>query len=105
MPSGWVCQPDNSRYADLETKLEMVVHAEENAILGAGERTRGGSIYVFGKPVCARCAGSLIQSGIKKIVAERPEPEKADESKWAKSGRIACQMIEEARIEFVSHSN
>ncbi|WP_210337887.1 hypothetical protein [Bradyrhizobium sp. CCBAU 51765] len=44
------------RYADRDTKLEMVVHAEENAILGAGGRARGGWIFVFGKPICARCA-------------------------------------------------
>jgi dCMP deaminase len=90
------------RYEDQETKLEMVVHAEVNAILGAGVRARGASVYVVGKPVCARCAGSLIQAGVKRVVAAQPEPETDGESKWARYGRIACTMMEEAKVEFVS---
>ncbi len=86
------------RYADQENKLEMVVHAEENAVIGAGIRARGGAAYVFGKPVCARCAGALIQAGIKKIIAQRPRD--GTNSKWDRSGRIALQMIAEAKIEF-----
>jgi len=92
------------RLQDQETKLEMVVHAEINAVLGAGTRARGSTIYVFGKPVCARCAGSLIQAGVTRVVGEEPAAEKAGESKWAKSGRIACQMMKEADIKFVPNS-
>jgi dCMP deaminase len=91
------------RYADDDTKLEMVVHAEENAILGAGPRARGGSIYVFGKPVCARCAGTIIQAGVRCVVAQ--EPKEGTNSKWDKSGRTSCKMLNEARIEFVPTSN
>jgi dCMP deaminase len=89
--------------ADVETKLEMVVHAEENAILGAGRRARGGSIYVAGKPVCARCAGSIIQSGLARVVAA--EPKTGTDSKWDKSGQIALKMLVEAKVEFVPSSN
>src|SRR5438045_9151370 len=67
------------RLSDNEKKNEMIVHAEENAIIGAGGRARGGSIYVFGKPVCARCAGTIIQSGIARVIGERPKDES---SKW-----------------------
>lgn len=91
------------RYGDVDTKLEMVVHAEENAILGAGVRARGGSVYVFGKPICACCAGSIIQSGIARVVAQ--EPKKGTDSKWHKSGQIACKMLAEAKVEFVPTSN
>jgi dCMP deaminase len=91
------------RYGDVDTKLEMVVHAEENAILGAGVRARGGSIYVFGKPVCARCAGTIIQAGVGRVVAQ--EPQEGTDSKWDKSGQIARKMLDEAKIEFVPASN
>jgi dCMP deaminase len=37
------------RYGDVALKLEMVVHAEENAVLGASVRARGASIYVAGQ--------------------------------------------------------
>jgi dCMP deaminase len=90
-------------YGDVDTKLEMVVHAEENAVLGAGVRARGGSIYVFGKPVCARCAGTIIQAGVSRVVAQ--EPKEGTDSKWDKSGRIARKMLSEAKILLVSTPN
>ncbi len=90
------------RYENADTKLEMIVHAEVNAILGAGTRAKDGSIYVFGKPICARCAGLIIQSGIKRAVAQ--EPKKGTNSKWDKSGIVTCEMLSEAEVEFVSIS-
>jgi dCMP deaminase len=47
------------RLQDAEQKNEMVVHAEENAVLIAGLSTDGGKIYVFGKPICSRRAGEI----------------------------------------------
>jgi dCMP deaminase len=91
------------RYGDVDTKLEMVVHAEENAILGAGARARGSSIYVFGKPICARCAGTIIQAGVCRVIAQSPK--EGTGSKWDKSGTIARKMLEEANIEFVATAN
>jgi dCMP deaminase len=60
------------RLTDQHLKLEMVVHAEENAVLIAGKSAENATIYVVGKPVCARCAGVIIQSGINRVVAARP---------------------------------
>ncbi len=126
------------RLKDGPTKLELIVHAEVNAILGAGVRARGGTMFVFGKPVCARCAGSIIQAGIARVVAAKPQF--GTESKWDKSGQlysvhvrtrkgrifetpvksgstrqaifgfsrgrsIACDMMVEAKVVFVSTSN
>ena len=77
-------------------KLEMVVHAEVNAIVAAGLRALGATLYVWGKPICARCAGPIIQSGIKRVVALSPD---SDKGKWAESGKVAYQMFREAEIE------
>ena len=88
------------RLQDVETKLELVVHAEVNAILGAGQRARGGTLYVFGKPICARCAGSVIQAGIKRVVATAPK--QGTTSKWDKSGKLACEMMNEVGLNFVA---
>ncbi|WP_318432899.1 deoxycytidylate deaminase [Photobacterium leiognathi] len=85
------------RLMDTETKLEFVVHAEVNAIIAAGSRARGATLYVWGKPICSRCAGPIIQAGIKKVVS--PKPSLNTESKWDKSGQIAEQMFKEAGIE------
>ncbi len=94
------------RLADSDQKLELIVHAELNAIIAAGSRTHGGTIYVWGKPVCARCAGSIIQAGIKRVVALSPssvEPE----SKWHKTGKFAFDMFSEAgvKVDFYSTPN
>ncbi len=86
------------RLDDTEVKLELVVHAEQNAIIAAGSRAQGGTIYVCGKPICARCAGTIIQAGIKRIVA--PSPDIVDQdSKWHKTGKYYHQMFMEAGIE------
>lgn len=86
------------RLEDQEVKLELVVHAEQNALIAAGSRTQGSTVYVWGKPICARCAGAIIQAGVKRVVALTPEGGDAA-SKWVRSGKIAAKMFEEAGIE------
>lgn len=88
------------RLDNTEVKLELVVHAEVNAILGAGQRARGGSIYVHGKPICARCAGSVIQAGIIRVICTPPQ--EGTGSKWDVSGKLAFDMFKEAQVEIVS---
>jgi len=83
------------RLTDKETKLELVVHAEVNALLAAGSRAEGSTVYVWGKPICARCAGPIIQAGVKKIVALAPGD---SESHWDKSGKYSHEMFLEAGI-------
>jgi len=85
------------RLEDQEIKLELVVHAEQNALIAAGSRAIGSTIYVWGKPVCARCAGSIIQAGVKRVVALAPKLD--SDSKWDKSGKYAHQMFTEAGVE------
>ena len=63
-----------------------------------GKRARGATLYVAGKPVCARCAGAIIQSGIERVVAE--EPTNDDNLKWNRTGRIAVEMMTEAEVVF-----
>lgn len=54
-------------------------------------------MYVWGKPICARCAGPIIQAGIKRIVAPWPESVPED-SKWRETGIWAKKMFEESKI-------
>jgi len=84
------------RLQDQAIKLELIVHAEQNALIAAGSRAHGSTIYVWGKPVCARCAGSIIQAGIKRVVAI--EPNMYGDSKWDKSGQFSHQMFQEAGV-------
>ena len=86
------------RLNDLQIKLDMIVHAEENALIAAGSRAFGSTIFVWGKPICARCAASIIQAGVKRVVALTPESVPVD-SKWRKTGEIAYEMMHEVGIE------
>ena len=86
------------RLEDQEMKLELVVHAEQNALIAASSRTMGSTLYVWGKPICARCAGSIIQAGVKRVVALNPDSVK-EESKWHKTGKVAHQIFLEAGVE------
>ncbi len=86
------------RLDDPAIKLELIVHAEQNALIAAGSRAQGGTIYVWGKPVCARCAGAIIQAGIKRVVALSPESV-GEDSKWYKTGKFSEQMFAEAGVE------
>ena len=38
------------RLQDGQLKNDMIVHAEQNALLFSGANARGGTIYVYGKP-------------------------------------------------------
>ena len=87
---------DDERLSDRATKLKMIIHAEQNALLIAGSRARGSSIYVWGKPICARCAVLIIQAGVDKIVATNPEDELDKTSEWYESGKLAVEMFKES---------
>jgi deoxycytidylate deaminase len=57
------------------------------------------SLYVWGKPICARCAVLIIQAGIKRIIATNPEDEMDKNSPWYKSGVLAVKMFTEVDME------
>jgi dCMP deaminase len=97
------------RLKDRVKKLDMTVHAEVNALIVAGRSAEGATLYVHGKPVCCRCAASIIQVGIKRVVAMHPDEELArqheknkgepteDDLKWFEAGNTALEMFLEAR--------
>jgi dCMP deaminase len=88
-----------TREEQKELKRNMVVHAEENALLIAGHAAKGATLYVWGKPICARCAVSIIQVGIRKVVVLNPNDEEDQESVWCKLGKIAINLFEQSGVE------
>ena len=95
-PSGVL---DDDRLQDQETKLAMTVHAEVNALVSAGDRAQGATIYVWGKPVCSRCASSIIQAGLMRVVEIRASTQTTKPSKWDQSGELAKKMFSETGIQ------
>lgn len=96
------------RLADREKKLQLIVHAEMNAILAAaknGIRLQGCTLYlaatklatgmVWGGPPCTRCTVEIIQAGITEIVSH---PVKSIPSKWHADLNLAGELIRESGI-------
>lgn len=81
---------------DRDAKLRRTVHAEVNAILTARERLDGCILYVTPLHPCATCAGIIVQSGIKHVVAHLA---KAPNPSWADDFKAATRMFKEAGVE------
>ncbi len=88
-------EDSQERLDDRETKYEMVVHAEQNALMFAGDRVEGGTIYVHPLPPCARCAVMIIQAGIKGVVCDQPD---FDHQRWGEAAKIADTLFREAGL-------
>ena len=83
------------RLEDRGTKYEMVVHAEQNALMFAGDRAEGCTLYVHPLPPCARCAVMIIQAGIKRVVCDQPD---FDHQRWGEAAKIADTLFREAGL-------
>ena len=83
------------RLDDRGTKYEMVVHAEQNALMFAGDRAEGCTLYVHPLPPCARCAVMIIQAGIKRVVCDQPD---FDHQRWGEAAKIADTLCREAGL-------
>ena len=88
---------DFSRYECRETKLNYTVHAEVNAILNAaknGSQTDGSILYVTFSP-CVRCATSVVQAGVTRVVC--PTVESAPE-RWRADFKLGQALLHEAKV-------
>ena len=97
------------RLINREEKLQLVVHAEMNAIVSAarnGVSIRGTTMYlmardisgsVWGGPPCTRCIVHVIQSGITSIVTL---PMKNVPSKWKTDIENSLKLLQEAGISY-----
>lgn len=82
---------------DRETRLRRSLHAEQNSLLFAHRSVAGCTIYVT-HPPCARCAAMIVQAGITKVVA--PKPDEKFRERWADDIEQAKFMFDSAHIEF-----
>lgn len=87
------------RLNDRETKLQLIVHAEMNAIYNAtysGVSLDGSTIFIHGLPACSECAKGIIQVGIKKVVVSR----KCIEARphWNESWKLSETLFHEAGV-------
>lgn len=96
---------DPERLAHRETKYAMTVHAEMNAVLSAaynGVSLDGCTLYVHGVPVCADCAKSLVQAGVRRLAMRAKFP---ISDKWLQSFVEHTQpMFREVGVEWVLYN-
>lgn len=89
-----------TRLHDRPTKYAFTVHAEVNAILQAGHRARGATLYVYPSfaipPICNECAKVAIQAGVAGIVGFDPDPTEGRTGRWAESIAQSAEMFSEA---------
>ena len=89
---------DHEILGERDTKLALVLHAEENALLFARQSLHGCTAYVWPMPPCSRCAAKLAQVGIRRVVAPKPTPEQVE--RWGESMRLAEWVYRHAGIDF-----
>ena len=82
------------RWNDRVMKHRMVVHAEQNALDNRNCDVGGWTCYVTMKP-CEKCASSLVNQGIKRIVYTEVHPDIDYD--------LADQILAEGGVEAVLH--
>ncbi len=86
---------------DRDLRLECTVHAEKNAILFAGCRLVGYTLYVFPVPPCGPCAAMIRQAGIRRVVVPRLDNHEF-QARWQKSLEGAQKVFADAvKLDFV----
>ena len=87
----------DDKLTNRDEKLRRTIHAEANAILFAPRPVAGCTIYVT-HPPCAKCAATIIQAGITRVVSRPPWASFVE--RWADDMRSASDMFAESGMVF-----
>ena len=88
------------RLNDRDCKLNLTIHAEENAMIFAKRDLTGCTVYVT-HPPCPRCASKLIQEEIDRIVYISPSEDFL--SRWAADLDLSREMYREAAVQVTEY--
>ena len=86
-------EDSEERLVDRETKYDIIVHAEANALMFAKTSLEGCTLYTWPFQPCSRCAGLIIQSGITRVVSVIH-----GEDRWKKNFATSRKMLEESNV-------
>lgn len=90
------------RYNEKELKYDLVIHAEENAIMFSHSNLDECSIYISTLWPCIRCANRIIQSGIKRVVYQYPK-DKDLAKRYKYDFEISGILYKESNVEFLEY--
>jgi dCMP deaminase len=93
---------DNDRLNHRDSKYQIIVHAENNALMFAKRPLDGCTIYTYPFMPCPRCAGMIIQSGIKRVVSYKNT---IDRMRWELDFSISRELLNEANIQLEEWEN
>ncbi|MEW8029308.1 MAG: dCMP deaminase family protein [Candidatus Thiodiazotropha sp.] len=89
------------RLGDRDCKLNLTIHAEENAMIFAKRDLSDCTVYVT-HPPCPRCASKLIQEEVGRIVYIAPSEDFL--SRWAGDLKLSSEMYREAGVDVTSYA-
>ena len=85
-----------ARYEDKDEKYSRIVHAEMNAILHSTEKLEGYTLYTWPFMTCDRCAVTVIQTGIARVVSPSCPEELLD--RWGEAFKKAKGYYLEGKV-------
>jgi dCMP deaminase len=94
LPQG--VEDTEERLNNRDLKYKLIVHGERNAIIFAGRSVHGCTLYTTPFMPCSVCAGMIIQSGIKRVVAPYSE-----NPRWIENFNLTEKLFSEAGVELV----
>ena len=87
---------DDGRLNDRDLKLQIIVHAEENALIWAREKVEGYTLYTYPFLPCPKCTGIIIQHKISKVIAPACKVDR-----WKERLELSKSLLAEANIEYM----
>jgi len=91
---------DDERLRDRTVKLNLMVHAELNALLNARQNVTGWTLFVNKAP-CVTCACAIAQAGISAVVTKELDLN----SSWTESCIVARSILLEAGVTYTETSH
>lgn len=85
---------DDNRLENRETKYKIIIHGEMNAILFANKSLQFCTLYTYPFMPCPRCASTIIQTGIHRVVSYNIMPDR-----WKNEFELSQFLFKEAGIE------
>ena len=86
-------EDSDKRLCNRQEKYDIIVHAEVNAIAFANKSVEGCTLYIDPFEPCSRCAGIIIQNGIKRVVSYKNKNDR-----WEKDFSISRKLLTEAGL-------
>ena len=84
---------DDERLYDRETKYQIIIHGEMNAINFANRSLDNCTLYTYPFEPCSRCASIIIQSGINRVVTYKNKSDR-----WEEDFKISRILFNEANV-------